>query len=156
VSPRACWGALQRALEVPERGIQIRRARIRFEIEALEIGLVGFSIHRSLARQTTLLAGQKRQSQRSGDTTGHIALQRENARQLAFERVGPALRAIAHVDERRADANARALAPRAAFEHRGGECPAADLIESRAAILVSHRRGPRDHAESLRVETTQL
>src|SRR5439155_14984232 len=123
------------------RGVHSLWSQLPQANRSLEIGLVGVGVHRASAGETSLFGGKQRERQRAGDASREVVLQRQDARELALEAVGPALGLIANLDESCGDADSRSLPPCAPFEHVVDAEVAPDLIDRRRAVLVSHRRG---------------
>jgi hypothetical protein len=103
-----------------------------------------------------VLAGQQFQRQRAADARGDISMNRENVRERPLVCFGPHFGLIHHVDESCRNSNLPGRSADAAFHDVLRPKLTTNLVHSLARTLVTHRRGPGDHGQAVRTNTSEV
>jgi hypothetical protein len=86
-----CRILLQRCFEVSHCGVQILAGQLFQVAETSQVRVVRLRVDGTSASQARLFFGRQRERQRPGDAASDVALQRQNAGELAVEVIGPPL-----------------------------------------------------------------
>ena len=116
-------------------------------VASFQVFLVGLEVVGGAA-DDVLGAAEQRRRQRRDQRRDDLVLDLEDVGHLPVVTFGPELEAGRDIDERGADAQARAGAADAAFDDRADAERRPDLLEVLCIVAEAERRGPRGDAQA--------